>query len=69
MPGDGMDVQEPEHEQHDGSQAHEGERYDEEHRETVEAVPPLPVTAPPRLFEHRKRLGRHPDPILRGRRA
>jgi hypothetical protein len=60
MPGDGMDVQKPEDQQHDGSQAHEGQRHDEEQRETVQAVSPLPVATPPRLFEHRKRLGRHP---------
>ena len=60
MPGDGMDVQEPKDQQHDSNQAHEGQRNDEEGRETVEPVSPLPVAAPPGLFEHRKRLGRHP---------
>jgi hypothetical protein len=30
----------------------------------VHAVGPLPVAAPPGLFEHRKRLGRHPDTDL-----
>jgi hypothetical protein len=64
MSGDGMDVQEPEDEQRHGNQAHEGQRRDQERREAVEAVSPLPVAAPPRLFEHRKRLGRHRAPII-----
>jgi hypothetical protein len=64
MPGDGMDVQEPEDEQGDGNQAHDGQRRDQEQREAVQAACPLPVAAPPRLFEHRKRLGRHPNTDL-----
>jgi hypothetical protein len=52
MPGDGMDVQEPEDQERDGNEAYAGQRHDEEWRETVQAVSPLPAAAPPRLFEH-----------------
>jgi hypothetical protein len=65
MPGDGMDVEEPEDQQRNGNQAHEGQRHDEERRETVQAASPLPMAAPPGLLEHRKRLGRHPSADLR----
>lgn len=61
MPGDGIDVQEPEDEQRDGNQAHEGQRHEEEQSDGVQAVSPLPVATPPRLFEHRERLGRHSE--------
>jgi hypothetical protein len=64
MPGDGVDVQEPEDQQRDGDQAHEGQRHDEEQRETVQATSPLSVAASSWLFEDRKRLGRHPGTDL-----
>ncbi len=51
MPGYGTHVQEPEDEQHQGNQAHEGQRYDQEQRETVQRGSPLPVAAPPGLYE------------------
>jgi hypothetical protein len=62
--GDGVDIQQSEDQQRDGNEADEGQRHDEEQGQTVEAVSPLPVAAAARLFEHRKRLGRHPWTIL-----
>jgi hypothetical protein len=64
MPSDGIDVQEPEDEQRDGNQAYDGQRRDEDQREAVQTVAPLPVAPPPRLLEHRKRLGHHPNTDL-----
>ena len=52
MPGDGMDVQEPEDQQCNGDQAHQRQRHDEEWRDTVQAASPLPMAAPAGLLEH-----------------
>jgi hypothetical protein len=66
MPGDGIHAQQPEDEQHQREDAHDDQRYDQEAGEAVQTLPPLPVAASPRLFEHRKRLRRHPETDLTG---
>ena len=64
MPGYSTHVQKPEHEQHQGNQAHDGQRCHQEQSEAVHGRFPVPMTAPSRLFEHRKRLRRHPNTNL-----
>lgn len=64
MPGYSTHVQKPEDEQHQGNQAHDRQRCHEEQSEAVHGGSQLPMAAPPRLFEHRKRLRRHPTTNL-----
>lgn len=64
VPGYSTHVQKPEHEQHQGNQAHDGQRCHQEQSESVHGGSPLPMAAPPRLFEHRKWLRSHPNTNL-----